>query len=1104
MGSRQAGVGLIVRSNVFVSAALAMWRCGYSVLPIMAGAKRPGTYRGFVTEDGDGPWFGLKDWQNYCTERASEAKAASWGRMADAKGGGLGVACGFGGFVAIDIDDDDLVAPILAVLPPVLVAKRGRFGQTIFMRVAEPMPSAPYDGPDGRLLDFLSAGRQTVLPPTLHPELGQPYHWTTERTLLNTPLDALPLFTDAHRAAMEEVLREHGWNAPEPPQPRREAVERLVVSSRPTSSGASHDPGPEFWRGVVRTMPQWVPKLGLQGLTRVGGGWRSVASFRESGSGKAKRGLSLSILDTGQIKDHGGTGLNAISLVGLCLFGGNNGEAYSWLCEESGFKNAHAVAPDVPVAPTYADNRVSLVEALASVQSVFGDKFLDAILEARAARNRAKIKRPLIFHVPPVEIIPPETGIGKTRTAREAIARLTKAGIKFVYAVPDHGLTKEIAADFAVIGIHAEIYRGFDQPDPRAPKKHKMCRRPEAFKAVQSLGIATHSTICESSDGLARCQFAKQCALMKQRAKRPDVWIVPHALLFTKRPDFFFEPDAVVIDESFHKGAIATPFEVDVDALRLASITDDVDYSNDERDALTTYRHRLRDAVKDNGNGPLSRTALIQHGIDAETAGWLQWLERRPLDAVGLSPGMNEREIKSAAKDFKAKANKARNASGAWDAVCGFLYSGDAASGWFTVGGSTLLVSPRREVHRTWLDAPVVYMDATPLPVNLVEHVLGRFSAQGLPSGVTKHPDIKARWSPHVFVRQIVGGPSTMNRAGVGRRARETGKHKTNNTADTMAYIKLRSALARPGRIGVVTFKELRERIEGQLPADIVWMHHGAVAGRNEMETVTGLIVIGRPSAARRSVEADAAVLTGRTVVGGGDRFEYEDGGIRLADGSAVATRMERHDDQDVEALRWLITEGGLIQAIGRLRPHRRAEPCWLDIVADVPLPLAVHEVVPWGTVKPGAVGDMALQGVVLPNVSDAQRAFKLSDWAARGVGGFSKEYISLELPPSPRPFRRLTYQKAGSGHKECEGWFLPAIVGDEASLREWLEVKLGPLASLTVDRVKAKDSPAVQAMFAKIGRDSLSALPKASAVIESLRAIAARIERDAAGASDA
>lgn len=222
-----------------------------------------------------------------------------------------------------------------------------------------------------------------------------------------------------------------------------------------------------------------------------------------------------------------------------------------------------------------------------------------------------------------------------------------------------------------------------------------------------------------------------------------------------------------------------------------------------------------------------------------------------------------------------------------------------------------------------------------------------------------------------------------------------------------------------------------------------------------------------------------------------------------MADGSVVATSMERHDDPDVEALRWLLTEGGLIQAIGRLRPHRRNEPCWLHILADVPLPIIVRETVRWKAVKPGVVGVMAAQGVILTNVSDAGLAFNLTDREGRGLVRFSKNNISLEKCTSPRPLRRFTYQKTGSGQKSWQGWYLPAVLpGGEAALRTWLEGKLGPLASLTVDRVKAKDSPAVQAMFAKIGRSLWQ--PSPLHLVATLRAAASWIEREAAEAPKA
>jgi hypothetical protein len=123
---------------------------------------------------------------------------------------GVCVATGFNNLVAIDIDDDELVAPILAVLPEGFVGKVGRKGLTAFLRSAEPMPSTPYDDANGhRLIDFLSVGRQSVIPDTNHPDTGRPYEWTTERTLLNTLLAELPVFTSAHRAEMESRFQRY-------------------------------------------------------------------------------------------------------------------------------------------------------------------------------------------------------------------------------------------------------------------------------------------------------------------------------------------------------------------------------------------------------------------------------------------------------------------------------------------------------------------------------------------------------------------------------------------------------------------------------------------------------------------------------------------------------------------------------------------------------------------------------------------------------------------------------------------------------------------------------------------------------------------------------
>ena len=181
-------------------------------------------------------------------------------------------------------------------------------------------------------------------------------------------------------------------------------------------------------------------------------------------------------------------------------------------------------------------------------------------------------------------MFPTETGIGKTHVAREGLTPLAKLGFKFVYAVPYHKLANDVAADFRAEGLkkeQVEVYRAYDRPDPRAPKKHKMCRRPDEFKAVRAIGINTHTAICERKPRLVpiRCTHASRCGLMRQREATPNIWIVPNSLLFTAKTVFFPEIDAVVIDEGFIDNVYGDPLEIDVQVIRDTPLYNPEDYN---------------------------------------------------------------------------------------------------------------------------------------------------------------------------------------------------------------------------------------------------------------------------------------------------------------------------------------------------------------------------------------------------------------------------------------------------------------------------------------------------------------------------------------------
>ncbi|MBT1516169.1 bifunctional DNA primase/polymerase [Bradyrhizobium sp. SRL28] len=1057
---------------------------GYSPLPIGEWGPHDWNPKGKepskldVNRDGEPEWYRLKGWHVFCERQAHPKIIEHWSRWS---GAGVGIACGFGGLVAVDIDDDALIAPLLEVLPLVLVAKKGRKGLTAFFRATEPLPSRNYRTTEKRgLLDFLASGKQTVLPPSVHPDTGRPYEWTTERTLLNTPLADLPALTGTHASAIEGVLRRFGWEAHERAQPRGEAVGRPVRSR--DAAGVDRD----FDLAARAARYKWLPLLDLQRLRRVSGGWRAVASFRQSGSGRrGKRGLSLSIRDSGEIVDHGGRGYNDVTLVAECLFDRDNTKAFVWLREQIGWTDAPDPMP--VVRATYHDNRVSLEDATARLRTITGPEFADTILNGIAVRNGAALKPPLILPVHPVTVVRSEAGIGKTHAAREGAAKQARLGRRIIYVVPRHDLAEQIAGDFAASGIKAEVYRGYERPDPRAPD-YAMCRNLPAYKAARNLGVSVRDSICERriDNEIVRCPLAKGCGMERQREARPLVWVIPAALLYTKRPDFIFPPDAVVIDESFIDVAIGDTLHIDVAALLESKIEG---CSDGDHDAVTRFRTRLAAAIKKNGDGPLSRAALINHGIDAEDAYAVGWLEQRRVTSSILRPDMRESELKTVAYRHTARNKLARDAGTLWHEIATFLEEwkieatiGDRShSGRINVAGSKVSVTPLRTVHSSWRDAPTLVLDATAPPASLIAMALGEIETPGCTPFVTEQPDVAAKWPEHVRVRQIIGAPVSMGKLGLWQGP------KRRNVLDVVRFIRLRAALAAPDRIGVITYKGLLERIGGQLPANVVARHFGALAGMNDMQTVAGLIVIGRPAPKRSAVEAMASVFAGRPVSGGeGHFFDKRPGGIQLADGSVVAATVDHHPEPIAEALRWRITNGELSQAYGRLRPHRRAVSCWLDIVCDVPLPIPVHESLQWADVAPNAEADMAAVGVILTNSRDANLAFGTTDWGARGVGGFSIESLIRDSTDSS-PVRKFSYQKAGPGQKRYTGYFLPgALPGAPPALRVWLEERLGPLASLEVERMPSR------AAFVKIGREAAGRLKFANVFSPALETIAA------------
>jgi hypothetical protein len=330
-----------MRSAEFEGLALALVAQGYSPLVIaprcqprpdgrrVPEGKAPGVRFG-------GEWQLAHNWDKWCREQVSEHTARAWGRMiGTADDAGIGVALGRG-LICIDIDLEEAVDPLLAILPPSPVQKKGRKGISLFYRGdTEKIRSKNFRTPERvGLVDLLAEGKQTVLPPSIHPDTGEPYYWWTDETLADYRPEELPELPEDIAEQIAEVLKPYGYD---PDRERVETAVALHVDDAPSAGDAG-----AFYRKLnddaLANLDCWVPDLHLYRARRKPGGYEAVAHWRSSSTGRALelRKRNLSIVRMG-IQDFGtGDKYTPIDLV-MAAKNHSLSEAVDLLCEQLGY-----------------------------------------------------------------------------------------------------------------------------------------------------------------------------------------------------------------------------------------------------------------------------------------------------------------------------------------------------------------------------------------------------------------------------------------------------------------------------------------------------------------------------------------------------------------------------------------------------------------------------------------------------------------------------------------------------------------------------------------------------------------------------------------------
>lgn len=292
---------------------------GFCAVPCMPGDKIPADFR-------DGAWRPMSSWTTkFLSNLPSAFQVKSWAGKPD---GGVCLITGRPSqyVVAIDVDVDEAVEDVRRALPPTDVSKKGQKGATFFFR-SKTVPSTAFNGikPDGkivRLVDVLAEGRQTVLPPSIHPKTGEPYKWTGKYALDEIEPDDLPELPENTFELLRDVLRDHGYN--EDVMPHSHALNAAARKGDPRflNPDETH-PYRLLNQDAWANIESWIHALGLFKLERTRIGYVAVANFRDStkGSELSDRGQNLKIdLRKPSIVDFGDgeKGYSPINLVAAC------------------------------------------------------------------------------------------------------------------------------------------------------------------------------------------------------------------------------------------------------------------------------------------------------------------------------------------------------------------------------------------------------------------------------------------------------------------------------------------------------------------------------------------------------------------------------------------------------------------------------------------------------------------------------------------------------------------------------------------------------------------------------------------------------------------
>ena len=580
-----------------------------------------------------------------------------------------------------------------------------------------------------------------------------------------------------------------------------------------------------------------------------------------------------------------------------------------------------------------------------------------------------------------------------------------------------------------------------------------MCRRSSEATELVRAGGDLATTLCKKGDSL--CPFYDTCGKRKQDKKQADIWLAPHSLLWRAPPACIGQPAAIVIDEDPTDEALGG-FDAPI-KLTLDDLSSPISGMQAEANAdLCAAGLDLANAARLSGT---SRIALADLGKDAGFYRHARGLAFSGKLEPECGPEDSATKVKAAIAKIAAHNRRAFRMARAFGIVAEALDRGATIAPGIVIGSEvtesggsarTAQLHWQENMGKGW-NVPTIVASAT----------LNDTLARKVWPQAGKLISAEAA-GPHVWVRQVTDRSFAKSALVPHDTARKADKTAAANLLDRVRrHIEWRAYQAGPGKVLVIAQKDVIAALGDSLPANVVTLHYNALSGLDAYRDVKVIIQIGRPLPPPKAVELRAEVWAGDAVetLRPDEWYPKREAFLTTRDNRAGPPVLSRggkgqeagagqvyHPDPLAEAVRWGICEAELIQALGRGRGVNRTaeDPLHIDLLCNVPLPIAVDEAGPFEAFEPTPLELMEARGVRLSDTSQKGAwdvvAKVLPDLYRNAEAA---RYAARNVRPSPAVLTRYyPYRDVLIGIIPREGWAAAQVRAEGARYAPQVELR--------------------------------------------------------------